>query len=91
MNYRKIIKDDDDDKLVYNSKAIKLGEKVELLFDEDRLWNAIIKIGLPTLIRPKLWKIICKIDRLKIEMIRKHDKKLDSLGVYHFYMKQKNQ
>jgi hypothetical protein len=49
--------------------------------------NSIIKVGYPPYLRGKLWKIICKIDRLKIEMIREHDKKLDSEGVYHFYMK----
>ena len=73
--------------MVYNSKAIKLGEKVELLFDEDKMRNSIIKVGYPPYLRGKLWKIICKLDRLKIEMIREHDKKLDSLGVYHYYMK----
>ena len=52
--------------------------------------NSIIKVGYPPYLRGKLWKIICKIDRLKIEMIREHDKKLDSLGVYHYYMKQVN-
>ena len=89
--YLKIIQDSDENKLVYNSKAIKLGEKVELLFDEDKMRASIIKVGFPPYLRAKLWKIICKIDKLKIEMIRQHDKKFDSEGVYHFYMKQVNQ
>ena len=52
---------------------------------------SIIKVGFPPYLRAKLWKIICKIDKLKIEMIRQHEKKFDSEGVYHYYMKQVNQ
>ena len=45
---------------------------------------AIIQ-GFPETIRGKLWKIICKVDSIKVKMIKEHEQFEDSEQVYKYY------
>ena len=48
---------------------------------------AVLK-GYPKNLRGKMWRIVSRIDSIKIEMIKKHNNKYNSEELYHFYRDQ---
>ena len=66
------MQDDPSNKLTYKTTPYKLCEFIEGLITPKKMRHAILK-GLPKHLRGQIWRIISRIDIIKVEMIGKHN------------------
>jgi len=72
---------------IKGERPYKLQEYLETLYVPKKMRYATLK-GYPKELTGKIWRIVSRIDSLKIEMIGKHNNKYNSEELYHFYRDQ---